>query len=161
MGFVGLSGCFVFLSCSGLNAELVNFPSYRIEIIAVQLLFLKIAITESPIFIGPQAFNNLLMISASFEGEELEFFIACEVQVSVCISSLILPWQLCSQCKERGSAWSPLRWLFPCLGTQLSPQYPAGRVWSVLARRQGHRRDMGSMAVYLTCCSITTAHRAG
>lgn len=89
MGFVGLSGCFVFLSCSGLNAELVNFPSYRIEIIAVQLLFLKIAITESPIFIGPQAFNNLLMISASFEGEELEFFIVCEVQK--CLYKLLNP----------------------------------------------------------------------
>lgn len=50
----------------------MSFLSHRIEIIIVQLLFLKIEIIESQIFIGPQAFNNLLIISASFEDGELQ-----------------------------------------------------------------------------------------
>lgn len=50
----------------------MSFLSYRIEVIIVQLLFLKIEIIEIPIFVGPQAFNNLLMIFASFEDGELQ-----------------------------------------------------------------------------------------
>ena len=76
------------------------------------------------------------------------------------MSSLLLPWQPCSMCKEQGSAWAPLGQLFAYQGTQLPPQAPAGRVWTVLDWRQGRVREVDLVKrvwLYLTHCSITIA----
>lgn len=121
------------------NHWVVSLLSYRTEIIIVQLLDLKIEIIESPIFIGPQAFNNLLMVYASSEDGELQF-LCSRWSPSVCVSSSVLAWQPCSGTRSRtvpaGADLSlPGR-------TQLLPQGPAGKVWSVPCRRQGHIRDL-------------------
>lgn len=66
------------------------------------------------------------------------FFVAGEAQVSVWAPQ---SWPG-SPVLVQGAGQCLLGQIFPYLGTQLLPQGPAGRVWSVPCRRQGHIRDL-------------------
>lgn len=81
------------------------------------------------------------MISSSFEGGELQLLYTMW-STNKCLYELLTP-ALAAPFPVQGAGQCliPTGAALPYLGTQLRPQGPVGRVWSVLDRRQGHIRD--------------------